>query len=58
MHIGEKITVERLPSGLYEIVLPSGLKYVGGAASTALALNSSVFHAEATEGQDDLVDIK
>lgn len=49
MQVGEKITVERLPSGLYAISQEGRTTLVGAAASTALALNYTVFNDEAND---------
>ena len=54
MKVGDKITIERVPAGLYKIHLPETNTYlVGAAASTALTLMREVFKHEAN---GDLVD--
>lgn len=49
MKPGEKITIERVPAGLYKIVREGQPTLIGGAASTALTLNTLVFMTEAGE---------
>lgn len=48
MKTGEKVTVEKTPSGLYAVTLPNGTKYIGAAPSTAIALTHAVFVEEAS----------
>ena len=50
MKIGEKIIVERVPSGLYKIVSDSdeGIANICGAASAAMVISNLVFRDEAS----------
>lgn len=49
MKVGEKIEVERTPSGLYAIRQEGKPTFIGSAASTILTLSYSVFGHEALE---------
>ena len=49
MKRGEKITIYRVPAGLYRIEREGQPTMIGGAASTAFVLNTLIFQDEACE---------
>jgi hypothetical protein len=52
---GERIEIERLPTGFYKVTQTNGTIIIGEAASTAIALTNAVFREEA---QGDLTEAK
>lgn len=55
MKIDQSVKVTRLPSGLYKIEAEHlNCALVGGAASTAMALNRLIFVTEAMESSSEI----